>query len=266
MNILTVIPTHAGDCLRAEKLIDQLFALNRKEQKGHCLLVLAPSVPQENRDKLRISAEVAFKSVTLFTPELQRELKEKPEFIGAMLAKTSLFIAKTFRSPWLWLEPDCLPLCCGWLERIADAYNDQPMRYMGGHLKHGEAIALSRIAVYPPDTVRDLEAAAGMQIPFEFYAKDLSSKSRLFQTVNLSSSTDAHLIRPDAVLAHSDKAGIHIEKIVSNATREAEYAAPPIQIPITVTTEVTQKDQPATQAPKKRGRPPKVFTPEPATI
>lgn len=258
MNILTVIPTHAGDCIRAEKLIDQLFALNRKEQKGHCLLVLAPSVPQENRDKLRISAEVAFKSVTLFTPELGRELKEKPEFVGAMLAKTSMFVVKTFRTPWLWLEPDCLPLSCGWLEKLAEAYEDQPKRYLGGHLKHGEAIALSRVAIYPVDAVRDLEAAAGMQIPFEFYAKDLSSKSRLFQTVKLESSTDNHLIRPDAVLAHSDKLALLVDIVVNNQSWNDASAL--LKDCFDPETKTAQEAIPANPV-KRRCRPPKVLAP-----
>jgi hypothetical protein len=46
-------------------------------------------------------------------------------------------------------------------------------------------------------------------------------KSRLFQTVNIVSESDFALIRPDAVLAHSDKSGALIEK----TTQESLYVS-----------------------------------------
>ena len=215
--ILIVIPCHSGDCLRAEKLLDQIIALNRKEQSGHALLAFAPDVPQENRDKLRITAEVAFKSVSTFSPALPKEFPDKPTAAATFIAFTAQHVFKNFKIAWLWLEPDCLPLRSNWIRVITDAWDNTPMRYVAGHLKYGDAIGMSRVAVYAHDATRDIEASASTNIPFDFYAVNMSMKSRLFQTASITSDADIAIIRPDAVLAHGDKAGVLIEKITQQA-------------------------------------------------
>lgn len=220
--ILTVIPCHAGDCVRAERLLDQILALNRKKQSGHALLVFAPDVPQENRDKLRITAEVAFKSVGIFGVLLPKDLVDKQFIAAHMIALTARHISKHFKSSWLWLEPDCLPLKSEWFVLLENGYERQPLRYMAGHIKYGEAIAMSRIAVYPNDAIVDMEASASMNVPFDFYAVNMSMKSRLFQTVNIASKSDFWLIRPDAVLAHSDKSGALIDEITQQSLNVSE--------------------------------------------
>lgn len=51
---------------------------------------------------------------------------------------------------WLWLEPDCVPLCSGWLETISDAYHAKGMPFaaplipMLGHY--------NGTGIYPPAT------------------------------------------------------------------------------------------------------------------
>ena len=220
--ILIVIPCHSGDCLRAEKLLDQIIALNQKEQSGHALLAFAPDVPQENRDKLRITAEVAFKSVSTFSPALPKEFPDKPAAAATFIGFVAQHIGKSFKSDWLWLEPDCLPLKIGWLSLLEHEYSRQPFRYMAGHLKYGEAIGMSRIAIYPNDAFKDTEASASTNIPFDFYAVNMSMKSRLFQTASITSDADIAIIRPDAVLAHGDKAGVLIEKITQQALTRGE--------------------------------------------
>lgn len=220
--ILTVIPCHSGDCIRAEKLLDQILALNRKKQSGHALLVFAPDVPQENRDKLRITAEVAFKSVGIFGVLLPKDLVDKQSIAAHMIALTARHISKNFKSPWLWLEPDCLPLKPEWFILLEHGYERQPLRYMAGHIKYGEAIAMSRIAVYPNNAIVDMETSASMNVPFDFYAVNMSMKSRLFQTVNIASESDFALIRPDAVLAHSDKSGTLIDQITQQSLYVSE--------------------------------------------
>ena len=220
--ILTVIPCHAGDCVRAEKLLDQILALNRKKQSGHALLVFSPDVPQENRDKLRITAEVAFKSVSTFSPTLPRDIPDKISTISIILSLTAQHVFKNFKSPWLWIEPDCLPLKTDWMASLTHEWDNTAMRYIAGHLKYGEAIGMSRIAVYANDAIRDFEASASTNVPFDFYAVNMSMKSRLFQTVNIAAESDSTLIRPDAVLAHSDKAGVLIEKITQQALALSE--------------------------------------------
>lgn len=264
MNILTVIPCHNDDSIRAERLIDQIFALNNKQPKGHALIVFAPSVQQENRDKIRISAELAFKSVSLWNVNLPKDLADKSTVVATLMALTAQHIAKHYRSPYLWLEPDCLPLKKGWLEQLASAYSEQPFRYMAGHVKHGDATALSRICICPADATKDFEQAAVMAIPFEFYAVALSSKSRLFQTVVLDSVEHENLIRPDAVLAHSDKRAVLVDKIVDRESKSPETNGEHVEIiaaPIAV--EEGSQIPLVAPLPKKRGRPAKAVAAQP---
>jgi hypothetical protein len=248
MNILTVIACHNEDCIRAEKLIDHIFALNQKEQKGNVLILFAPSTPQENRDKVRISAEVVFRNVTVLPVNPPKELKDKPEFIAHMVGAAAQYIAKNCKTPWLWLEPDCLPLSCDWMDKITAAYEASPMRYLGGHLKFGEAIGLSRIGIYPNDAARDFEQAISLRIPFEFYAVNMSAKSRLFQTTNIQTENDYGLLRADAVLAHSDKRGALVERLTKQALEFVKFTQGD---PVAVTTGTV---------PRKPGRPPKAVS------
>jgi hypothetical protein len=81
---------------------------------------------------------------------------------------------------------------------------------------------MSRISVYPNDAIRDFEASASTNIPFDFYAVNMSMKSRLFQTLTVTSEADSALLREDAVLAHSDKAGVLIDKITQQSLALSE--------------------------------------------
>lgn len=228
MNILTVIACHNSDCIRAERLIDQIFALNRKEQKGHVLLVFAPSVPQENRDKVRISAEVVFKSAAIINAVFTKDIENQASvgnthipFVATMMFQAAEYISKNCRTPWLWLEPDSLPLKSGWMEKIVETYESQPMRYMAGHLKRldkdgKEIFSISRMGVYPNDAVKDFEAANRLNAGVEFFVFHMSSKCRLFQNTTIEHEGDLTKLRPDAVLAHSDKRAVLVDVIVKD--------------------------------------------------
>ena len=212
--ILTVIPCHLDDCIRAEKLLDHILNLNKKKQhESGVLLVFAPSVPQENRDKLRITAEVTFKHVVTASPRIEPN-DDKRQIVASMLRSAALNVSSSFRVPWLWLEPDCTPLKSSWLKDISTAYESQPMKYMGGHLKYGEAIALNRIAVYPNDATNDFKESQAADIPFEFFVVNKSSKSRLFQEAKIVETSDIGVVRPDALIVHKDKTGVLHDEIL----------------------------------------------------
>lgn len=218
MNILTVIACNNQDCIRAEKLIDQILSLNGKKPKGHALIVFTPSVPQENRDKIRITAEVAYKSVTVLPIGLDKSLTDKNHIISNVVYQAAEFIGRNYKTPWLWLEPDCVPLKADWMEQLEKAYEEHPSRYLAGHVKHVTNVAMSRVAIYPNDAVRDFKEMKDGHAGFEFNFVTMSGKSKLFQTIQIDSADDYSKLRKDAVLAHSDKRGVLVDKIVSNST------------------------------------------------
>lgn len=245
MKLLTVIACHNADCIRAERLIDQIFALNRKEQKGYALILFAPSTPQENRDKIRISAEVTFKSVAIINASIPKEIENQATvgntnapIVANLMFQAAKHIAENCRMAWLWLEPDSLPLKSDWMEKIEETYVSQPMRYMAGHLKRldkdkNEIFSISRMGVYPNDSIGDFEASTRLNSAIEFFVFHKSSKCRLFQNTVIESVNDFEKLRPDAVLAHGDKRAVLVDKVVEQqkeiAVEKERHDCPPVR-------------------------------------
>lgn len=259
MNLITVIAINNLDCIRAERLIDQIFALNQKQQKGHAAILMSPDTPKENQDKVRISAEVTFKTVTIMASMLPEKATEKQLIIGSVMIQAAQYINKHYRNPWLWLEPDALPLQIGWQERIEQTYNSQPMRYMNGHLKQldkdqKELFSITRMGVFPNDAIRDFKDAAALNMGLEYYVHSMSAKCRLFQTIEIKSLDDESKLRPDAVLAHSDKLAVLVDKVTEDQMNGLKISEEKSEL-----TKSLQLDSMAANAPKKRmGRPPKI--------
>lgn len=212
INILTVIPFCKGDGALAEKLIDWMFSLNSRKKLGHCLLVPSTDCHAELITKVQISAEVAFESA-MFHNDPSPTDGSKSQRINNKFMAASEHIAKHFKWPFLWLEPDCVPLKPSWLDELADAYAAQPKRYMGPILKYTnpDRICLSRVAIYPSDAVTDLGSHCKSNMPFNIAAGDglvsMAGKSTLFQQLDYRDEADKAKIRPNAVLLHHDKKG-----------------------------------------------------------
>jgi hypothetical protein len=196
MNLNIVIPFNAETASKAERLLDCIYWLDGQSQDGSCVLVADSGTHDELKGKVRIAAEVAFDYVTVVQAQ-----KDSPT-----LASTANFM-RGFRLPWMLLEPDCVPLVKGWRRLLFAAYNSQPRRYIGPHMKSSTGeMSLSRIAVYPPDSYNDTEVPI---FPF-------STKTRLIQELEYDG--DDSKIRPDAVLLHGDKTGVLIERVIAKAT------------------------------------------------
>lgn len=209
MKIVTVIPICKDDAARAELLLDLIYQLDNRTAKGCCLLAFASEVHQEMRDKLRMAASLAFESVDVFdVPQLAPTGTGKVDFIYAMFKAVATFVGQTYRWPWLWLEPDCVPLRNGWQEKLADAYEAQPKRYLSRWLKGGEITFIHRVGIYPVGILQDMNMAVATQVPFEAYIVNKTTKSDLFQQLPVTLETDYEKIRPDAVILHHDKVGL----------------------------------------------------------
>lgn len=210
MEPIIVIPCHSQDAPRAERLLDHLLYLRERQPEGFGVVVLSPDVPQEQRDKLRITAELVFKHCeVLNVKELPKSPDTKDEVVDAMFGEAAKLIHRAYRNIWLWLEPDSTPAATDWDVSLLSDYYMQPKRYMGGHMKYGsnEAKFLTRTAIYPQDAYRDFEMAQSLNIPFKFYAFGMSTKTPLIQNTVINSVDDLTKLRPDAILIHGDKSG-----------------------------------------------------------
>lgn len=222
MNLLTLLPVSAADSTQAESLLDYIAALGGKKPSGAILIVAAPDVHEESRIKLRIAAEIGFESVeVLALPWPKQETPmTKPEAINYLFSQGAQHVSQCYKTPFIWLEADALPLKADWRERFWLSYQSQPKRYMGSIMKDpASRLALSRVAIYPVGAAYDTHIFCQQKIPFELAAMEelvkRATKTTLIQQLPFGANTERSKIREDAVLLHSDK-----ESVLLTALRE----------------------------------------------
>lgn len=222
-DLLVVLGMCARDAARAEQLIDWCYALSGNLAIGHALLAVTDDVHAEMVEKCGISAGLAFASHQIVRmPKLDTlDLTVRTNKLFQFAAMT---VQRGYRVPWLWLEPDCVPLQRGWQNRILEVYQAQPKRFFGPHLRlkagEKEKTCLGRVSVYPPDAAADMKLWMDAPIPFHLFAgeklSDCSTKCRLIQQTILQNEADFDKLRPDAMLVHSDKTGRLISHLRHN--------------------------------------------------
>lgn len=222
-NLIAAIGFCPNDAWRAERLLDWIYQQNgRKAINGYCVLAPSHDTHAELRHKMTIAAELAFSSVNSIKIG-PCSGSNRAEHINNLFRQTALNIYNTFKLPFLWLEPDTVPLRKGWLEELDDAYKDQPRRFMGAHLSvnvtEGQEpqLMLSRPAVYAPDAIRDLDGYCKSNAVFERVSASAmvprSTKTRLIQHLPIVDDTPFDKVRDDACLLHPDKKGRLIDEL-----------------------------------------------------
>jgi hypothetical protein len=108
-----------------------------------------------------------FKSVEhIYTPFRRRRLDGTNEWpMGAnwVFYCTALFIGMSLNQPFLWLEPDCVPLKEGWLKALEDEYADCGKPFMGPILQTNMPSAhpeyMNGTAIYPGNALTYFDAS-----------------------------------------------------------------------------------------------------------
>ena len=210
MKLLMVLPYCASDAPQAERLCDWCFELNGRRASGNILLVAASDVHEEMRVKVKLAAEVAFETVDVLVAQPIADAMKTVK-INRTFQQGAEAVAKHFQWPFLWLEPDCVPLKYGWLGDIGKAYEHQPKRYLAPHLKldsASETVFMGRVGVYPNSVAGEIGQFTANTINFERAGGETllarSTKTRLIQMTTYESVSK---IREDALLLHSDKTG-----------------------------------------------------------
>jgi hypothetical protein len=211
MKPIIVLPYCEQNAQTAELLLSWIYRLNYKEQRGTILLIASHDCHPEIQWRTRVSAEEFFTNVEQV---VAKELSpgNKTYRVNQTMKFASQFIQANYRTPWIWLEPDCVPLTNDWLERLELAYNAQPKKYLAPQQiwnRDKAEVAISRIAVYPHNSWGDLSKLCDTNQPFERYGGkallDKSTKTQLIQ--NLPEYTKVEDVKSDAVLLHRDKTG-----------------------------------------------------------
>lgn len=126
----------------AEALLDWMFQLHGKKKAMAIVLIAANDCHEEFRTKVRLSAEVAFNHVDSI-------IASPDNLFGA-----SMEFSDGLRSPWIYLEPDCIPLVHNWMSQLELAHEAQHKKILGPFMKSAEKIWVTFHSVYAPDINR----------------------------------------------------------------------------------------------------------------
>lgn len=225
---------HAGDLTLAIgllKWIERLGPVN-----ASLTLIVDRDIPE--RVKLREAANSAFTKV--------KWVDCGPFFVGWPEAANQMFYAACSHAenPFLWLEPDCVPLRAGWLTALSDAYAKSGKAIMGAFVKSKSPglpkVSVAGVAVYPAEPIAvignflesnkawDVECAARMvefgretKLIQHFWGKKELSPTfrRLRSKDNPPNTLLLDCISPEAVLFHRCKDGTLIDLLKEQTPR-----------------------------------------------
>lgn len=267
--LIAVLPYHRGDIELAKNLL--LWIKELGGCPGHsCILVADNVIPKEERQAVKALALPSFANVDTI-PVAIPSTGFAPNHMFLMAAQQIMF---SYKLPWLWMEPDCVPLKPGWLSTLSAEYAGSPKRLLGNLIEATQpglpSVHLTGVSIYPCDVFPlfdafkslssanvawDMEAASAT-VP---RAKNSQFMSHLWGTRELPptfvkesaaglpvNAKPLSFINPDAVLFHRVKDGSLI-----NLLRE-QLAQRPIEI-ITLPNFKALDDS----LKPRRGRPPK---------
>lgn len=152
--LLVVVPYCQKDVAIAQELVAWIAEI-KTPQAAAILLVADNTVPRDQVSQIANIARNTFNFVkTALVPVSPGGWPPNKMFLAAANQ-----IHEQYRWPFLWLEPDAIPLAPTWLEELENAYNDCPKRFMGPIIKQDNNPALPKehltgCSVYPADAYR----------------------------------------------------------------------------------------------------------------
>lgn len=143
------------DFLLAKSLMQWIGQLNQSLSHG-ALLICDPDVEwSDAHDLLSITSKV-FQRVEIITTD--ESWQSWPAGPNVLFKAAAQFFQNRRIGPWLWLEPDSVPLKKGWLDALQSAYFAAGKPFFGSVMQATEPNMprdyLAGIAVYPQDALR----------------------------------------------------------------------------------------------------------------
>lgn len=160
--MIVTIPFCSRDLNLAVSLLEWIDDLGGC-RKYACLLVADAKLTDAEVAPIRKIAKACFKTVNFIkTPYAikLRQTNDSPWPVGPNMAfyMTALYLAMTSKEPWLWCEPDVVPLCPGWLEKIEAEYQSSQKPFLGPVIetqnKSFKPQYLNGTAVYPANAAK----------------------------------------------------------------------------------------------------------------
>ena len=150
---LVILPFHRGDWQLAFDLLDWIQELGGAEEYP---LLLLSSSNTLNVELLRMTERARHIFGQVYSVRCTAPDQAWPMGPNLMFREACRLVRTRYPLPFLWLEPDCVPLKPGWLDRISDEYRACKKPFLG-HLQHQTANPalpadyMPGCSVYPPN-------------------------------------------------------------------------------------------------------------------
>lgn len=162
--MIVALAFHSGDVAAAHNLLLWIGQLG-DAKAYHCALVADDGVSWIDASKALELARTAFASVELFTTG--RHVVGWIEGSNSLWLKAAQ-VCSLYREPWLFIEPDTVPLSADWLLRIEREYINCLKPYMGTFISTSTPGIpnpyMEGIAVYPPSAFLELAPLVGIKL------------------------------------------------------------------------------------------------------
>lgn len=206
-----------NQALRLMKWISFLSAKHGDSMKREQLLLVVNQMGSKfpEHEANAVEAQNTFGTVYQHIPAKQEE-HGWPASANAMFAEALLWVERHMQDAMLWIEPDCVPVCPEWFERIQQEWAGVAMpankTFMGARIPYAKP-HLSGVSVYgqhwrnvAPDLI-----TCPPQATFDIHASPQTLPNahitKLFQQVWKPPQITTKLIAPETVLWHQDKTG-----------------------------------------------------------
>ena len=216
--ILPIICCTNSDADRAVALLDFIALTRNKMPFGH-LLIACHACHTETQLLLRISAEIGFFNVEVFSVEkFEPQPPSKAQSVNLFFQRVLQHAMRNYKGPFLLIEPDTTPTCPEWLTKLEAAYTASPKLYLSSVLADPKGVkCIGRNGVFPRGAAMDIGNAFTSPQLFEIAAGESlvarTEKTRLFQVAPIITSEDVSKVRPDAVMVHGDKSHHLLNKL-----------------------------------------------------
>ena len=151
--LIVALPYCSRDHAEATRLLNWIKELDTKVDH-HLLLVADNAVPLDTKKALDALGRSIFTSAETIMPQCPSPVNGNYHPPAAvMFERTASHIDSCYNWNWFWMEPDCVPLKPGWLDSLAEGYDNCAKRFMGALTKiQQEGIpptVMYATAVYP---------------------------------------------------------------------------------------------------------------------
>lgn len=128
--LFTVIPVCRKDYVEALELLPWINELGGCKERD-CLLMFSSDLPDTLRATLLQYAKAGWRQVHVHETPYALPHERWPIGPNWMHQNAARWVMLNRRQPWLWLEPDCVPLKSKWLTALEAEYNTGFKPFMG---------------------------------------------------------------------------------------------------------------------------------------